>query len=58
MITINLMLCFKIICLIMLGIELIVLVAIKFKGENVKTSGLIAAILINLVPFIYIIIKE
>jgi hypothetical protein len=58
MITINLMMIFKIICLILLAIEFIILAAIKFKDNSVKTSGLILIMLMTLLPFIYIIIKE
>lgn len=58
MITINLMLLFKIICLIMLGIEAIILVAIGFKEKSINKFGLTLIMLMVLLPFSYILIKE
>lgn len=58
MITINLMLLFKIICLIMLGLEAIMLVTIGFKEKSINRLGLTLIMLMVLLPFSYILIKE
>lgn len=58
MITINLMLLFKIICLIMLGLEAIILVTIGFKEKSINKFGLTIIMLMVLLPFSYILIKE
>lgn len=58
MITINLMLLFKIICLIMLGLEAIILVTIGFKEKSINRLGLTLIMLMVLLPFSYILIKE
>lgn len=58
MITINLMLLFKIICLIMLGLEAIILVTIGFKEKTINRLGLTLIMLMVLLPFSYILIKE
>ena len=58
MITINLMLLFKIICLIMLGLEAIILVTIGFKEKSINRLGLTIIMLMVVLPFSYILIKE
>lgn len=58
MITIDLMLIFKIICLIMLGLEAIILVTIGFKEKSINRLGLTLIMLMVLLPFSYILIKE
>lgn len=58
MITIDLMLIFKIICLIMLGLEAIILVATGFKEKSINKLGLTIIMLMVVLPFSYILIKE
>lgn len=58
MIMVDLMIIFKIICLIMLFIEGIVLAIIGIKNKDVKKSGLITVFIFTILPFIYIFIKE